>query len=279
MKTITLCKQDINKTELYEVTEEVSNVELEINLGEINKITFTVPVYLKWDGETVKNPLVEKINNYHLIKLEWNGVVEYFVYTKGNRKIEVDGKNYNYTLHSLPKLLEKKVLQNIVLENLNLCTLMNVLLIDTNWNISHVDSQLNQMTKTYETTETNVLQAVYDVSAMYGAIVEWDTTNQTIKFSCSDSFGKNKGFKLNEGKIERLAESIKSKNELVSTSYKTALESINTAIEAMQAIQTNTSYSSAEYREALKSQVTLENTKLELIRNELVNVKSVFGRI
>ena len=195
---LSLCKPDLAHTKIGNLTD-IYDAEITINLGALNELSFSMPIYVERDKQRVKNPLIEKFNGMYHVRSEWNGRTEYFVYTKGNRKLSSSGKEYQYKLLSIGHLLSKKIIRSYEETSKSLTWFVVEFLKESDWFIGYVDADFDLIKRSYETTESTVLQAIFDIAEKFGALVQWDTVNQKINFMKPKNSGKNKGFKIREG--------------------------------------------------------------------------------
>ena len=195
---LSLCKPDLAHTKIGNLTD-IYDAEITINSGALNELTFSMPIYVERNNRLVKNPLIEKFNGMYHVRSEWNGRTEYFVYTKGNRKLSSSGKEYQYKLLSIGHLLSKKIIRSYEETSKSLTWFVVEFLKESDWFIGYVDADFDLIKRSYETTESTVLQAIFDIAEKFGALVQWDTVNQKINFMKPENSGKNKGFKIREG--------------------------------------------------------------------------------
>ena len=185
------------------------NIKFKLLEGKVHELSFDMPFELTTDEGIIKNPLIDQLDAYYQVYMEWNGIKEYFVYTVGNRKLDNSGKVLSYRLYSSAYMIGKKIIREYSEESRTLSYHANILLQDTNWKLGYVDPDFELKYRTLELSQTNRLQAIIDLAVKFGALLEFDNTNYTVSFVNPLSTGRNKQFTFKTGiSIESLGQEI-----------------------------------------------------------------------
>lgn len=180
--------------------KDIYNLELNINLGNLNSLSFTIPTKVERDHELVDNPLVELIRDRYQIRMNFNNQTEYFVVLRKEKSMSNDGNSIVYHAYSLGKELDDKDAPRGYSEDgKNLSFHANILLRETNWRIGFVDSKFNLTYRTVEVSTETVLSSIIQLAEKFNALILWDTVNRIINFHQPNNIGLNRGVRLKEG--------------------------------------------------------------------------------
>ncbi|WP_291567013.1 MULTISPECIES: phage tail protein [unclassified Clostridium] len=175
-------------------------LEQEITMGEINKITFSIPYYIEKNNEKVVNPLFDKIKSRHYVRVKYNNIDEWHIVT--NQKKSSDGLKKVVSLQSTPCMLKETDLYNYNVVsatikeicNGNILRDIDGILKDTVWSLSHVDDTLMKKKRGIELNgQSNVLDAIFQIAKKFNAIIEWNTINNSISFYDEETYGNDNG--------------------------------------------------------------------------------------
>ncbi|WP_186321350.1 phage tail protein [Bacillus sp. FJAT-22090] len=192
-----LCKP--NK-QVIRPLKDIYNVQLNINLGKVNEVVFTVPTQIERKHQLVDNPLIDEIRHRYLIKVIYNNLTEYFVHFQQNKVGSDSDKYATYTSYSTGYMLKGHKIRDYQAESKSLSYIATDILKETNWSIGYVDADFDLKARQFEVPNQNALQAIYDLAEKFNALIVWDTINLKINFYKPQNIGMNKGFKLKEGK-------------------------------------------------------------------------------
>lgn len=199
MPKMWLCKPNLEHTVIDKLTD-VYNAKIYWKLGTLNELTFDVPLLVERDHELVKNPTIDKFDGFYHVKVVYNNIIEYFVYVNGNKSFKDDGHTVSYKLYSLGYLLNKKIIRGFEeVESKPLSYFLREFLKETDWSIDYVDVKFDLMYRSFEVSESTVLEAIYNVAEKFGALIKFDTLNQKLSFYQPSNIGINKGLLFKEG--------------------------------------------------------------------------------
>ena len=193
-----LCLPYPRRSSIRKLTE-IYNVDLKLSLGKVHELSFDIPVMIERNNELIKNPLIEQFNGFYQVRMEWNGMTEYFVYTVGNRKINNSGQVLSYKLYSSAYLLSKKMIRAYEETSKNLSYHANLFLEQTNWSLDYVDVDFDLMYRQIEQSEATSLQCLYDLAETFNAIIKFNTVDQKVSFYKPENVGLNKGMTFKTG--------------------------------------------------------------------------------
>lgn len=176
------------------------NVKQELTMGEINKLTFSIPQYIDKDNLKTINPIFKKIRGKQYVKLTYNNIEERY-YVKRQVK-NSDTLMKDVQLESTAGLLANIDLYDyrvvsFTIENIcngNTLKKKEGILENTTWSLGHIDESLKNKKRGIEINgESNVLNAIFQIAKQFNAIIEWDTINEIVNFYDEEIYGKDKG--------------------------------------------------------------------------------------
>ena len=203
-----LCLPYPRRTGMRKLTD-IYNVDVKFILGRVHELSFDIPAKIERDHQLIKNPLIDLFQGYYQVKMEWNGQIEYFVYVKGNRKLDNSGKSLSYKLYSTSYLIGKKSIPIYEETSKNLRFHAEHFLLDTNWTIGDIDSDFENTYREITASQSNSLQCLYDLCDKFEAVMVFDTVNQIVHFHKPENIGINKGMTFKDGiTLESLGQEI-----------------------------------------------------------------------
>lgn len=194
-----LCKPD--KTTISKITEAY-DITYTTKISIVNQLSFKIPTKIEKDRAFIHNPHIEGIRPRYIIKFIYNEHTEYFVVTEQSKNGSSNGKYIEYSVQGLGYELIDKHHKRIELESAYLNEIANEVLRDTLWKVSYVEPDFvaRYKKRSYEFTSQTALQIIYDLAKQFNAILHWDTKTREIKFLKAERAGRNRGFKIRNGK-------------------------------------------------------------------------------
>lgn len=180
--------------------KDVSNVSISTRMGEINELSFTIPVKIERRKKTIDNPLIEKMRHRYLIEVLFNNQLEYFVILEDSKSYSDNGEEINFKMKSRAFLLADKTVKNYLEETKTLTEHISELISQTRWKIGYVDADFDLMYRSYEAPSQTVLEAVFGVVEKFKAILFFDTVKLELNFYSPAKIGRNRGLKFKKGK-------------------------------------------------------------------------------
>lgn len=192
-----LCKPNTSRISPLKDVQEVS---LSTKIGEINELSFSIPVRIERRKEKIDNPLIERLRHRYLVEVIFNSQKEYFVVLEDSKSYSDNGEEINFKLKSRAFLLADKTVKNYLEETKTLTQHINELISQTKWKIGYVDAEFDLMYRTYEAPSQTVLESVFGIVEKFKAIVFFDTIKLELNFYSPSKIGRNRGLKFKEGK-------------------------------------------------------------------------------
>jgi len=197
---ITLHKRD--RTMVYNLYDIINPVYTEV-YGGINTLNFSIPFVCSdfLTHETIDNPVVSLIKPFYLVKYDG----EWFIIDKVD-KISDDKSVLNIRTYSLGYELKNKNIRAFktgVVGNpvKNLTDTMNLLLVNTNWIVDHVDTSLDLLYRAIEISDKSVLDAIInDVCIKWDCVPKFSTETRKISFVDYKTDGVDLGLYISENK-------------------------------------------------------------------------------
>ena len=175
---------------------------LEIKLGAINELRFSIPHFIMNDetGKNEKNPHIQLVKERMLIRLKLGTYLEWFIVDS----IEEDSNDkdtFMVEAFSLGYEVKRKPVTGFTTDGMNASEMGNELLKDTTWTLGEVDPIFNQMFRSFDSGEdSNVLEAIGEWSKTFGGIVVWNTDLKTISLLDLEKQGRYKGLSVDYGR-------------------------------------------------------------------------------
>ena len=192
-----LCKPDKKP---FKSLFDIYDVQLNVNLGKVNEVVFTIPSQIERNHQLIDNPLIEVIRHRYIIQVEYNNITEYFIHFEQNKRFSENEETITYTSYSTGYMLADKDIRGYKAESKNLTYMATDILGETNWAVGYVDADFDLKFRQHEISSQNVLQAIYELAEKFNAVIVWDTVNLRVNFYKPQNVGLNRGFRLREGK-------------------------------------------------------------------------------
>ena len=191
---------------------------MNLKLGGIHELTFTIPHFINEDSEAQRNPHVDSIKEKMLLKVVLSGVSEWFIVDS----IEEDGSDedlFNVTAFSLGYELTHKNIP--VLENATATygAMMREVLDGTSWSFDEDADSTEGAIRTIEMNDVNALDAIIQMSEAFNRVILWDTNNKKVSFKKLEEIGVYKGLRLDYGKLLKTIRRERTTDELVTRLY------------------------------------------------------------
>jgi len=193
---------------------ESFNAGLNIKLGKINELTFSIPHYLWENDQKVYNKHVDEIKERMLLRVKYGAYIEWFLVDS----IEEDGDDedtFNVTAQSLAYELRGSDSSGIEEEAINATGLLNLILKDTAWKIGTIDPIFDAMFRSFETgDDENALDSITTAGETFGALIIWNTETREVSFKDFATYGRFRGMTVNYGKYLKSIKRSRTQDEL-----------------------------------------------------------------
>lgn len=212
-----------NKSVVGHLTEAF-NIKLNLKLGQIADLTFSIPYSIEKNFIQVKNKHVDKIKQRYLIKASYLGIQTWFVVAEETDDLK-DKNIKHVTTYSLGYLLSDKYIRQwagVFIDgeytkiSLNAKQVMDSILSETNWtyDVQKSDALFLTRYRSFEFANTTRLEAVMNIAETFNAIIEWDTHNRKIIFHDAEKYGSFRGLFISDEKYLNSYERVTKSDEM-----------------------------------------------------------------
>lgn len=202
-----------NKTVISHISEKY-NAKLLVKLGNIYELNFTIPYKIDEGHLEKPNPHIDMIKEKMLIKLVFNNKTEWFVVDAIEEDVN-NSSSFNVTAYSLGYQLSDKRVPSYQEEAVNANRFLTDMLSDTVWKVGSIHAKFNAVTRSFDLSNTNVLDCIIQAGESFGALIVWDTILRTVSFVDFKDYGKFRGLTVNYGRLLRSLSRSRTSDELV----------------------------------------------------------------
>lgn len=180
--------------------KDFSNPSLKLSLGRLNEISFTVPYKVERRHKLVDNKIIDKLKNRYLLYVKWNNVSEWFIINEISDSVDDGSEGLSVHAFSLGHELADKLISQISNEEpVTPRTILTTALSSTNWSVGTIDERIINKYRSFDVTETTVLDFLSTIADTYGAILVFDSENRRIDLIHPDNYKINRGFRISYG--------------------------------------------------------------------------------
>lgn len=193
-------------------------------LANIDEINFTVPYYIDKDFKHVYNEDIDLIKEKMLIKMVLGTNVEWFIIDEIEDTGD-DSETMTITAYSLGYELTHKDIPVFEAISVNASDALMAILEDphfpTAWKVEKVHYKFENLFRSFEMSNTNALDAVFQIAEAFDALVKFDTSQRRISFldKEDDGKGKFKGLSVDYGKLLKTFRRNRTSDEMVTRLY------------------------------------------------------------
>lgn len=202
-----------NKQIISNISEKTDDT-VNIKLGNISELNFSIPFEI--DGE--KNKHVDLIREKMLIKFSLGTYREWYIVDEITENGD-DSDWFNVKAYSLGYELSSKFIDSFVEDSINATETLTKLLEPTIWKIGTIDPLFDEMFRSFDISDSNVLECILEAGETYGALIQWDTENRTISFLDASKNGKFKGMTVDYGRFLQSINRNRTADEMVTRLY------------------------------------------------------------
>ncbi|TWK93481.1 phage tail spike protein [Bacillus licheniformis] len=210
---------------------DISNVNLTLRLGEINELSFTVPLKIEIDKQWVKNPHLKRLKLRRLVKLSaYNFKDEWFI-IKTKQKTGADNELLTFTCMSLGHQLSYRKVRRYEVTSYNMQQVTNDCFANTNWKAGYINPLFNEKFRSFDITSSTKLDFLFKICETFEAIPVFDTIEKRVHFYTEDEVSNYKGMRLKYGQYLDSIEDTEELEEVCTRLYVTGKDdlSINAA--------------------------------------------------
>lgn len=168
-----------NKIVITNMTNYIRENNCLFKLGNINELNFTVPYFIEGDGELIYNKDIDFIKEKMYIKMQLGYIEEWFIIDGIEDKGDTD-ETMSVTAFSIGYELSHKKISTYEIENTNIETAINDIILDTNWTLKWVDPPIVNLYRTLSVTDSNGLDTLLEIAQTFDATIEWNTVDRQI---------------------------------------------------------------------------------------------------
>lgn len=198
-----LCKPD--KTVIAELSESY-NKKLITKYNALHEFSFTLPYSIEKNKQYVRNDHVDQLRGHYYIRLDVvdndDSVLnsDYFYITKPKQSANDGIETLQVQCYLSPYALRQKTVRNYTGTKTLEQALTETLLVKSNWKIGHIDEEIESIYRTFDESQRNLLDFIYQLAETFDAVVVWDTINETVSFYKNENLGQDKGLSIEYGK-------------------------------------------------------------------------------
>lgn len=226
-----LCKPD--RTTIGELTEAYDR-NIVPQYGGVYELTFNIPYVIEKNKEYIRNPHVNHVRGHYLIRYEkWNPNTntiiekEYFIISNPKNTTDNGKEIKQVQCYLLPYEFRDKIIR-LYKGAKNLQEVLSETLVSkTNWSIGTIDTKLSTKYRTFDISETNLLDFIYELQEKFNAITIWDTVNRKVSFYELETLGQDKGFEITFGKYLKSLSEDTNFDEVTTRQYCYGLDDIS----------------------------------------------------
>ncbi|ASB89411.1 hypothetical protein ACH95_17280 [Bacillus glycinifermentans] len=210
---------------------DVSNVNLTIKLGEINELSFTVPLKIEIDKQWVKNPHLKRLKLRRLVKLSaYNFKDEWFI-IKTKQKSGAENESVTFTCMSLAHQLSYRKVRRYEVTSYNMKQVTDDCFANTNWKAGYINPLFNEKFRSFDITSSTKLDFLMKICETFEAVPVFDTIEKKVHFYTEDEASKYKGMRIKYGQYLDTIEDTEELEEVCTRLYVTGKDdlSINAA--------------------------------------------------
>jgi hypothetical protein len=211
-----------NKTIITEIGDFI-DFKLEKQLLGLDTLEFTIPFYITdTQGLTYKNPSYDLLFGDYLILLEYNSSTQWFLIENPSVNYSDKGDDKKVFCRSFEYILSKKKVADFETDATVLYStppnelgILNQLLpLQKVWSIGSVDVDLNNIYRSFNTSEDNLYECFNKLSEIFSVVFFFDTVNEVINIIRVENLPSiNRGLVLSdENLIESYSEVINTEN-------------------------------------------------------------------
>ncbi|AZV43744.1 hypothetical protein BAOM_3135 [Peribacillus asahii] len=194
---LSICKP--NRVKIGELTEAY-NIKHDVFLGKVSELSFTIPYLVEDKHELVGNPNIDKLKDRYLIKLELGNLIEWYIINDVTDSSDETKDDKNVHCYSLAWQLNDKLIRGLEETSVNATSILNTALLGSTWGIGYIDSDFDIRFRSFEVSESTVLDFIFQVADTFATVVEFNTVNRSVSLKKEESIGTNKGLRLSYGK-------------------------------------------------------------------------------
>lgn len=184
---------------------EIANIKhfskpsLKLSLGRLNEVSFDVPYKIEKNHQLIDNPIIDRLHVKFLLRVQWSNVEEWFIINELNDNLDGSSEGVSVHAFSLGHELTHTFVTNLEETSVSPTEILDNALSETNWSAGTVDTKIIDKRRSFEVSETTVLDFITTIAETFGAIVIFDSLNRKINLVHPDNYKINRGFRISYG--------------------------------------------------------------------------------
>lgn len=215
-----IAKPSLNREIIGHLTEAYG-ATLNLKMGNLSELAFSVPYKVERKHDIVDNPNIEKLRDRFFIKAIYDNKEEWFRIDNLTKSSNEDGEVLNIHAYSLGIELGDKMVQLVDETSKDVKYMLEFCLSETLWSVGHIDTDIESDEKghvvyrSFDITETTKLDFLYTIAETYQGVVVWDTINRAVSLRTQDNVGSNKSLRISYGQYMKSLDKESNSNEMV----------------------------------------------------------------
>jgi len=185
--------------EIIAELSEAYNIRFNSKIIELNDLEFDIPFEIDINHQLVKNKNVDLLKERYLIYMEFGNYKEWFIIVKITDSMDEEGDSKTVFCYSLAYQLKNKLLRGYQVEAKDIRYVLTDVLAETPWGIGTLDADFETTYRSFDFSNTSVLDAIYQIGETYNAVIEWDTVNRLVSFIKPELHGIHRGIEFSYG--------------------------------------------------------------------------------
>ncbi|MFS1518491.1 phage tail spike protein [Bacillus sp. SCS-151] len=175
---------------------EAFNKSWSLKLGGINEINFQLPLTVIQNHDLLENKHIDMIKHRHYVSIKIGSFEEKYLIKTLNRVS--DGENDYLSVNAQLSAIElaDKIIKTYSVESYNATQLLNDGLSTSIWSVGEVDTELDDMYRSFDITNATALSFISEVANKFGGILEFDTEFRKVHLRAPENIGVNLGLRI-----------------------------------------------------------------------------------
>jgi phage minor structural protein len=201
-----------DQTIIGEITEYY-DLKRNTKLGNIPTLSLSLPYQINIRNKLVDNPAVQATKNRYLIKFVQDTTAEWYI-IKAPSDIMGDSSDYkSIEAYGLAYELADKNLRSYSVVSKNASQVLQDVLASTLWSIGTIDASFDILYRSFEVSDSNVLDFIFEAATTFNALVNFDTVQRRIDFLIFEQYGTNRGLEVAYGHLLKSASKVENSDE------------------------------------------------------------------
>ena len=213
--------------EVIAILSESYDSYYNVKLGNLNELNFKLPYYTHSVDSLDKNENIEKIKQKMYLLIKYNNSEEWMIIDELEDVGEKDERYLKVSSFTNAYENSHKMINEMNLEVVNPAKYYKRILDDTSWSLGIVDPVFKEVYRSFEISNSNVLEAIIEGAETFGAVLDYDTENKKINLYDLDSRSKYKGLKINYRNFLQSVSKKSTVDEMTTRMYAYGAEGVN----------------------------------------------------